>query len=90
MTAQEDSAILEVLVRMTISKLVDFSRTIVMRTGKKQHAPGRERWIPLTCFKAPISTGHLRLSARTSILLFSTKMASPSPSRTFSTQELRL
>jgi len=34
MTAQEDNAILEVLVRMDIAEMVDFSRAIVMRTGK--------------------------------------------------------
>lgn len=34
MTAQEDNAVLEVLVRMSLAKLVDFARVIVMRTGK--------------------------------------------------------
>ena len=34
MSAQEDSAVLEVLVRGAIEKLVDFSRVVVMRTGK--------------------------------------------------------
>jgi len=33
MTAQEDNAILEVLVRMAMEKLVDFSRVILLRTG---------------------------------------------------------
>lgn len=35
MTAQEDNASLEVLVRMAIEGLVDFSRVIVMRTGER-------------------------------------------------------
>jgi purine nucleoside permease len=34
MSAQEDSAILEVLVRGAIEKLVDFSRVMVIRTGR--------------------------------------------------------
>jgi purine nucleoside permease len=34
MTAQEDNATLEVLVRMAVHGLVDFGRVIVMRTGK--------------------------------------------------------
>lgn len=34
MTAQEDTAVLEVLVRMAIENLVDFSRVILMRTGE--------------------------------------------------------
>jgi purine nucleoside permease len=34
MTTQEDSAILEVLVRMVVWGLIDFARVIVMRTGK--------------------------------------------------------
>jgi purine nucleoside permease len=34
MTAQEDSAVLEVMVRAAIYGLVDYSRVIVMRTGK--------------------------------------------------------
>lgn len=34
MTAQEDNATLEVLLRGAIDKLVDFSRIILMRTGK--------------------------------------------------------
>lgn len=34
MTAQEDNATLEVLVRMAIGGLVDFSRVIILRTGK--------------------------------------------------------
>jgi purine nucleoside permease len=46
MTGQEDSAILEVLVRMTISRLVDFSRVIVMRTGTRRS--DRKTQIPLT------------------------------------------
>ncbi|KAL8393256.1 hypothetical protein RB595_003151 [Gaeumannomyces hyphopodioides] len=39
MTAQEDNAVLEVLVRMHIEKLVDFSRVIVMRTGSNFDRP---------------------------------------------------
>ena len=35
MTAQEDNATLEVLVRMAIEGLVDFARIIIMRTGKQ-------------------------------------------------------
>ena len=34
MTAQEDNAVLEVLVRMAVAELVDFGRVILMRTGK--------------------------------------------------------
>lgn len=34
MTAQEDNAILEVLLRMDIARRVDFSRVILMRSGK--------------------------------------------------------
>ncbi|KAK5657454.1 hypothetical protein OQA88_3026 [Cercophora sp. LCS_1] len=33
MTAQEDNAILEVMVRMALARLVDFTRVMVMRTG---------------------------------------------------------
>lgn len=39
MTAQEDNASLEVLVRMAIEGLVDFSRVIVMRTGSDFDRP---------------------------------------------------
>ncbi|KAK0725206.1 purine nucleoside permease [Lasiosphaeris hirsuta] len=39
MTAQEDNATLEVLVRMAIEGLVDFSRVIVMRTGANFDRP---------------------------------------------------
>lgn len=39
MSAQEDNAILEVLVRFAIEGLVDFSRIIAMRTGKSIAAP---------------------------------------------------
>lgn len=39
MTAQEDNATLEVMVRMAIEGLVDFSRIIVMRTGKSHALP---------------------------------------------------
>ncbi|KAK3182517.1 hypothetical protein K4F52_006157 [Lecanicillium sp. MT-2017a] len=39
MSAQEDNAVLEVLVRGAIEKLVDFSRIIVMRTGKEARLP---------------------------------------------------
>ncbi|KAK3937205.1 putative purine nucleoside protein [Diplogelasinospora grovesii] len=39
MTAQEDNATLEVLVRMAIEGLVDFSRIIVMRTGSDFDRP---------------------------------------------------
>ncbi len=38
MTAQEDNATLEVMVRLTIEGLVDFSRVIVMRTGRSAGA----------------------------------------------------
>jgi purine nucleoside permease len=34
MTAQEDNATLEVLVRMAVHGLVDFGRVIIMRTGE--------------------------------------------------------
>lgn len=39
MTAQEDSAVLEVLVRVAIEGLVDFSRVILMRTGSDFDRP---------------------------------------------------
>ncbi|EOO00723.1 putative purine nucleoside protein [Phaeoacremonium minimum UCRPA7] len=39
MTAQEDNATLEVMVRMAIEGLVDFSRIIVMRTGSDFDRP---------------------------------------------------
>ncbi|KIH89490.1 hypothetical protein SPBR_07294 [Sporothrix brasiliensis 5110] len=39
MTAQEDSAVLEVLVRLAIEGLVDFSRAILMRTGSDFDRP---------------------------------------------------
>ncbi|KAK0649047.1 purine nucleoside permease [Cercophora newfieldiana] len=39
MTAQEDNAVLEVLVRMAVPRLVDFSRVIVMRTGSNFDRP---------------------------------------------------
>ncbi|KAI0996692.1 Purine nucleoside permease [Podosphaera aphanis] len=39
MTAQEDNAILEVMVRAAISKLVDYSRIILMRTGSDFDRP---------------------------------------------------
>jgi purine nucleoside permease len=39
MTAQEDNATLEVMVRLAIQGLVDFSRIIVMRTGKYKSMP---------------------------------------------------
>lgn len=39
MTAQEDNATLEVLLRMAISGLVDFARIIVMRTGERPVQP---------------------------------------------------
>ncbi|KAK4445525.1 purine nucleoside permease-domain-containing protein [Podospora aff. communis PSN243] len=39
MTAQEDSAALEVLVRMAVWRLVDFARVIVMRTGSNFDRP---------------------------------------------------
>ena len=35
MTAQEDNAVLEVLLRLTIENRVDFTRVILMRTGKQ-------------------------------------------------------
>lgn len=41
MTAQEDNAVLEVLVRMAVAELVDFGRVILMRTGK---CPRRGGW----------------------------------------------
>lgn len=37
MSAQEDNAVLEVLVRGAVDGLVDFSRVILMRTGKSIH-----------------------------------------------------
>ncbi|KAI9152017.1 Purine nucleoside permease [Paramyrothecium foliicola] len=37
MTAQEDNATLEVLVRAAIEKLVDFSRVIIMRSGESKY-----------------------------------------------------
>lgn len=37
MSAQEDNAILEVLVRSSIEKLTDFERVMVLRTGKPQY-----------------------------------------------------
>ena len=39
MTAQEDSAVLEVLVRMAIEGIVDFSRVLLMRTGSDFDRP---------------------------------------------------
>ncbi|CAK7264622.1 hypothetical protein SEPCBS57363_001169 [Sporothrix epigloea] len=39
MTAQEDSAVLEVLVRVAIEGFVDFSRVILMRTGSDYDRP---------------------------------------------------
>ncbi|PCD40926.1 hypothetical protein FGRA07_02197 [Fusarium graminearum] len=39
MTAQEDNAVLEVLVRAAIEKIVDFSRVMVMRTGSNFDRP---------------------------------------------------
>lgn len=39
MTAQEDNAVLEVMVRAAIEGLVDFSRIIVMRTGSDFDRP---------------------------------------------------
>ncbi|KAK4166821.1 purine nucleoside permease-domain-containing protein, partial [Cladorrhinum sp. PSN259] len=39
MTAQEDNATLEVLVRMHVHRLVDFARVIVMRTGSNFDRP---------------------------------------------------
>ncbi len=44
MTAQEDNATLEVLLRMAIEGLVDSSRIIVMRTGKLQGRQEIHRW----------------------------------------------
>lgn len=37
MTAQEDNANLEVMLRFAVERMVDFSRIIVMRTGKPGH-----------------------------------------------------
>lgn len=42
MTAQEDNATLEVLVRMAVAGLVDFGRVIVMRTGKSSRKRSEE------------------------------------------------
>ncbi|KAH6978966.1 purine nucleoside permease-domain-containing protein [Fusarium venenatum] len=39
MTAQEDNAVLEVLVRAAIEKIVDFSRVMVIRTGSNFDRP---------------------------------------------------
>lgn len=39
MTAQEDNATLEVMLRMAIEGLVDFARIIVMRTGESSSTP---------------------------------------------------
>ncbi|KAH6847526.1 purine nucleoside permease [Chaetomium sp. MPI-CAGE-AT-0009] len=46
MTAQEDNATLEVLVRMAVYGLVDFGRVIVMRTGRVQLRPPASRRHP--------------------------------------------
>ncbi|KAI1036929.1 hypothetical protein LB503_003243 [Fusarium chuoi] len=39
MSAQEDNAILEVLVRAAIAKICDFSRVMIYRTGDLSHSP---------------------------------------------------
>lgn len=62
MTAQEDNAILEVMVRATISKNVDYSRIIIMRTASDFDRPypgqaGTENlfYMPAGAFEAAIS-----------------------------------
>ncbi|KAF7561462.1 hypothetical protein G7046_g2683 [Stylonectria norvegica] len=50
MSAQEDNATLEVLVRAAVDDLVDFGRVIVLRTGSNfdRPPPGRSDWQHLT------------------------------------------
>lgn len=66
MTAQEDNAILEVMVRAALRKIVDYSRVIIMRTASDfdrpypgQSATDNLFYLPPGCFEAAISNIYL-------------------------------
>lgn len=66
MTAQEDNAILEVILRAALRNIVDYSRVIIMRTASDfdrpypgQTATDNLFYLPAGCFEAAISNIYL-------------------------------